>query len=107
MTYYKISFVAQVDDQGRPLIADTGDGKSTTRNLSIWDERSIDDIRAAYDADHSLKVERLGQRHAPGRPLEHRGPIIIFKPHLISVERDFRATFAQPGGPLPFEPREK
>ena len=107
MTYYKISFVARVDDQGRPITEAAPDGKSATRDLSIWDDRKLDEIRAAYEADNWVKVERLGQRHAPGRPLEHRGPIIIFKPHLISLEIDLRAAFAQPGGPLPFEPREK
>jgi len=107
MTFYKVSFVAKVDEQGKPVTEPTSDGRTSTRDLSIWDERKLDEIRADYEANNSVKLERLGQRHAPGRPLEHRGPIIVFKPHLISLEIDLRAAFAQPGGPLPFEPREK
>jgi len=104
MTFYKISFVSRVDGQGRPVVEPVN-GKAAVKELSIRDTRTLEAIRAAYDADESITVERLGTSHAPGRPLEKRDKLIVFKPHLISLDK--RAAFAQAGGPLPFEHRER
>ena len=106
MTFYTMTFVGRVDDQGRPITS-PHDGKPSVREVPIWDERNTDELRACYAAEGSLTVERLGSRRDPGRPLERKGPIVMFSPHLISLTIDRKAQFAQPDGPLPFEPRNR
>lgn len=103
MTFYTISFVGLVDDQGRPVTTPK-DGKQTVRELPFWDDRTIDEMKANYAAEGSLTLHRLGTRHAPGRPLEHKGEMVIFAPHMISLQVDLKAALKQPDGPLEFLP---
>lgn len=103
MTFYIVTFVGRVDDTGRPVTDPLG-GRPTVREVQVWDDRDVRNMTDDYRAEGVLHLQRVGTHHSPGRPLEHKGPLAILAPHLISVTKDVKAAVKQPEGPVPFTP---
>jgi hypothetical protein len=106
LAYYILTFVGWVDEQGRP-VTEPENGTPSVRKVPAWDDRSLAELERAYRSDGSLRMQRLAEQYSKGRPLEFRGEIAVFVPHLIKIEEDLKAATKQPGGPVPFIARQK
>lgn len=102
MAFYTMTVVQRVDEQGKPLPADGCSSGNVVKEHTVWDERSVEELRAAYQTDGSLTTNRLGPQHSPGRPYEWRGEISVFTPFLVSIESDVKADVKQPRGPVDY-----
>ena len=104
MAFYEVSFVGKVDADGKPYLLPEG-GRPSVRIVNVWDDRPEQRLADDYRTEGHLRLHLLGHQHSKGRPLEWRGTITVFAPHLISIERDIKAEQRQPGGPVEFVPR--
>ena len=104
MAFYEVSFVSKVAADGKPA-QHHDDGRSAVKTIPVWDTRDLYQLKDDYRSSGSLTLERLAPQHSPGRPLERRGPLVIFAPYLISIEVDIKSQQRQPGGPVEFVTR--
>ena len=106
MTFFVVTFVGRVDDQGRPVLLPEG-GKPAVKEIHVWDERTEQQIAHDYRDSGVLHFRTVGYQHTKGRPLEWRRTATIFAPHLIAVRVDTGAEMKQPDGPVEFLERPR